>query len=112
MTTFIDGPAGGKTLMLKRAPLFLRVTKKHDEIDALDQLDDTPRRDEEIFVYVRQPGAMLKAIHLNTGSKPGGGWFSRASYKLSELQPLEMEMRTNEAWRVWCEDQAGRLIKA
>lgn len=89
MTTFQDGPAQGKTLMLRRCPFFLRVVTKRGEIDALDQIGDTPSPAESIHVYLRQPGAAMNAIHLNTGRKPGGGWFARADYKLSPVQPPE-----------------------
>lgn len=52
MTRFIDGPAEGVTLMLKRTPVYLRVVRnRQGKWDALDQLDDSPASDEEIFVY-------------------------------------------------------------
>lgn len=107
MTTFLDGPAQSKTLMLKRAPFFLRVViAVSGEIDALDQLGDTPRADELVHVYVRQPGAQHNAIHLNTGRKPGGGWFSRAQYQLSPVQPDDATARRPPLWQKWCEAQA------
>lgn len=89
--------------MLRRLPLFLRVVISGTEIDALDQINDTPRADETVHVYVRQPGAMQNAIHLNTGRKPGGGWFARAEYKLSPTQPSDEEVRSTKAWRQWCQ---------
>lgn len=53
MTRFEDGPAAGVNLSLRRAPMFLRVVQNNQtgEWDALDQLDDTPEKNETIFVY-------------------------------------------------------------
>jgi hypothetical protein len=59
MTTFEDGPAKGQTLMLQRAPLFLRVViDPSGKVDALDQLTDKPASNEKIFAYVltAEPG--------------------------------------------------------
>jgi len=43
MTRFLDGPAQGETLMLRRAPILLRVTRDPmGNFDGLDQLDDRP----------------------------------------------------------------------
>src|SRR5262245_61519854 len=53
MVRFLDGPAAGVDLLLLRAPLFLRVTRRSLEWDALDQFDDLPGADEEIIVYRR-----------------------------------------------------------
>ncbi|MGV3661342.1 MAG: hypothetical protein ACO1TE_14230 [Prosthecobacter sp.] len=112
MTTFHDGPAGGQTLMLRRCPLFLRVVIDGQTVDALDQVEDTPAPSEDVHVYVRQPGAMQKAVHVNTGRKPGGGWFCRADYKLHEIQPTDAQARSTGLWRQWCEAQAAQRIKA
>ena len=55
MIRFTDGPAAGRTLMLQRAPLFLRVTYDPNRLkwDALDPLTDTPIAPEQITVYRR-----------------------------------------------------------
>ena len=60
MTTFVDGPAKGQRLRLKRAARFLRVTEANGEWDALDQLTDHPRTDEKLWAYeiTGQPGMM------------------------------------------------------
>jgi hypothetical protein len=53
VTRFIDGPAAGTVLSLKRSPLFLRAVQDplDGKWDALDQLDDAPRPGERIVVY-------------------------------------------------------------
>ena len=58
MTRFLDGPAAGNALMLRRAPLFLRVTidAAGGKVDALDQLDDDPQDGETVHVYRQLPG--------------------------------------------------------
>lgn len=103
MTTFQDGPAKGKTLMLKRAPVFLRVTELLGEIDGLDQLTDEPEPGETLHAYVltEKPGHM----HLNTGRKPGGGFFPIAVYKLVADQPNQSTMKETGAWQAWTRRQ-------
>ncbi|MES2596044.1 MAG: hypothetical protein V4662_11940 [Verrucomicrobiota bacterium] len=107
MTTFTNGPAQGQTLMLRRAPFFLRVVKDGSNIDALDQLSDEPAVNEAVHVYIRQPGAEANAIHLNVGrgkdGKRGGGWFSRATYQLCPVQPGDDVVRSVKAWESWCQ---------
>lgn len=51
MTTFKDGPAEGRTLLLRRAPTLLRVVQEDGEFDALDQLNDEPGPRESIYCY-------------------------------------------------------------
>ena len=51
MTTFIDGPAKGQHLALKRAPRFLRVVVADGKWDALDQIEDEPRPGELVYAY-------------------------------------------------------------
>lgn len=54
MTTFLDGPAKGQTLILKRSPEILRVVlePKTRKWDALDQPEDAPRPGEMVYIYV------------------------------------------------------------
>lgn len=103
MTKFVNGPAHGATLMLKRAPLYLRVViDALGKIDALDQLADTPTRDETLACYkATQRGG---AIHINSRGKQGqrtGGFFTMAEYAFVDPQPSDAEMRTTAAWHAW-----------
>jgi hypothetical protein len=104
MTTFQDGPAKGKTLMLRRAPRFLRVVEKNGKFDALDQLDDKPEPGENLFAYeiTGRPGMM----HIH--KRGGGGWYPIANYRFIEPQPTDAEMRTIEAWHSWCMKEDDR----
>lgn len=55
MIRFLDGPAEGVVLELQAAPQRLRVVRGQDGTwDALDQPEDAPRPDEEVFWYERQ----------------------------------------------------------
>jgi len=99
MATFKDGPAQGQKLMLKRAPIFLRVVEKDGKFDALDQLSDRPEPGEKIYAYkiIGEP----TAVHLYFGGGRGG-WYAMAEYGFCKTQPTDSEMRTNEGWRKWC----------
>lgn len=104
MTKFNGGPANGQTLMLKRAPKFLRVTLKTErgkpKFDALDQPNDTPEATERIFAY-EQFGEVGSA-HINMGRK-GGGFYTLADYRFVPDQPTDAEMRNSVKWEKWCE---------
>lgn len=82
-------------MMLKRSPLFLRVTERDGKLDALDQLDDKPHESETIYAYERVGEAY--ACHIN--ATKGGGFYSMADYKFVVPQPTDKEMRTLDAWR-------------
>lgn len=105
MTRFVDGPAAGKTLLLKRAPLFLRaVQTASGEWDALDQLDDEPQAGEHIYVYQRS-GPPLRA-HINFGRR-GCGFFEGGEYRLAAAQPPDDVLRDRVSWRAWAQGHAG-----
>lgn len=108
MTNFLDGPAMGQVLLLRRSPLFLRVVQAQGgEWDALDQLDDTPKPREKLFVYrlVKTEGR----IHIcRRGGR--GGMYSRALYTLHDTQPADETLRLTRMWRDWCADEYDRLL--
>lgn len=103
MTTFLDGPAKGKTLMLKRAARFLRVVENDGSFDALDQPCDVPTPNEKLYAYTVVGDVGHCHIHASRGR---GGFYPIANYKLVEAQPTEAEMRDNASWRAWCERNA------
>lgn len=109
MTRFLDGPAIGKTLMLKRAPFFLRVTvsesREKKTFDALDQLEDQPRPNEDLFVYemVGKPGS----CHVRCGNG-GSGFYMVADYKMVEVQPEDIILRDTAKWAEWVDQEAKR----
>lgn len=103
MTSFSDGPAAGQTLLLKRAPRFLRVTFNGSKWDALDQLADRPEPHEELFAYERSE--YRGTCHMRFAR--GGGFYCMAEYKLVPEQPTDAEMRSQSKWEKWAEGMAA-----
>jgi hypothetical protein len=102
MTTFLNGPAKGQTLMLKRSPILLRVCLNGKKWDALDQPDDLPHPAEIMFVYV------LKEFKGHCMINPGG-CYPLAKYELFEPteQPSHAIMRNRDQWQKWCIDNGA-----
>lgn len=100
MTKFENGPAAGVTLMLRRAPVFLRVTQRGGKFDALDQLDDRPHEREKLTAYALKERPGWASIRASNG---GGGFFPVATYEVIEAAPDDATMRDETAWRAWCE---------
>ena len=109
---FVNGPACGTTLDLKRAPLLLRVVIGPKGVDALDQLDDEPQADEQIHVY-RLVGNVGRGIACSRGRR-GGGCMSYlvARYVLHDPQPTDAAARDRESWRTWAQAQVQSLAPA
>jgi hypothetical protein len=109
MTRFTDGPAQGKHLWLRRAPRYLRVVRdvRTGAVDALDQLDDKPGPDEEVFVYERDADA-VGTIHLDrvVNGRRRGEWYSYADYRHVPDAPVE-SLREADAWRAWAAARAA-----
>lgn len=98
MSRFVDGPAEGKSLLLRRAPKLLRVTRSDaGEIDALDQLDDRPKPNETITVYERV--TTPSTVHINM--RGGCGRYQIADYRQTSRQPDDATARSTAAWRAW-----------
>lgn len=105
MTTFVDGPAKGQTLMLKRSPCCLRVTVKETgdkskpvKYDALDQLEDKPEFGETVYVYEL---TAIPGVAFIDGAKIHGR-YSIAQYKLMNYQPSYAVLIDNDRWEQWC----------
>jgi hypothetical protein len=107
MSKFHQGPADGHSLMLARAPRFLRVVVgPNNKIDALDQLGDSPEENEEIHVYEIQTEPIR--VHINRG-RGKSGWYQIADYAHFPEQPADHEVRTHGAWEAWVQATAARL---
>jgi hypothetical protein len=103
---FLDGPAKGTVLNLQRAPLQFRVVIDRDgTVDALDQLDDSPKPSEAIHVYLRQGAATC--YHVLCTPRRLSGWRVAADYLLYDRQPNDDVARDEHAWREW----AARRLK-
>jgi len=100
MIRFLDGPAEGTPLDLRRAPVLLRVVIDQDgTVDALDQLDDTPKDSETIYVYYRD-GEVSRGFMCSRGrGGKGCQLILSADYRLHAEQP---DVRATERWQEWC----------
>lgn len=103
-TTFEDGPARGARLSLGRSPILLRVViDRTGTVDALDQVDDTPRPGEAIHVYVlaEKPG-VCHIDYRDTQGRRRGEWRSTGTYHLAPIQPEDAVLRDTARWQAWC----------
>lgn len=106
MTTFLDGPAKGNTLMLKRTVIILRVTVgPTGQWDALDQVEDQAATDELIHVYVLW---QCKGTTHIRAAKGRGGFYNMVAYKhlepfLNQPLPPQQALRDNKRWFDWCD---------
>lgn len=113
MTRFLDGPAAGETLSLTRAPIMLRAVKGPKGWDALDQLEDEPKANEAVTVYilVSEPRVMF----IDGCTKGGGrrvGWREvGGDYRALAEQPGDAHTRTDAAWIAWIEANKPRLLE-
>lgn len=106
-TYFLDGPAQGKSLNLRRLPHFLRVVISADgTVDALDQLDDVCASSETPHVY-RMEGSVGRAIFCSRGH--GCRTEEIADYRYHDQQPEESVLRDNDAWAEWATKEYTNL---
>jgi hypothetical protein len=104
--TFLDGPAKGVELALRRVPKYLRVVRScRGKWDALDQLDDEPRPREQIFVYVRRDDLPQSKMFVRASKRSlSGVWFT-CSYTFLQEQPEDFNVRTTWMWQQWASRQ-------
>jgi hypothetical protein len=108
MITFIDGPAQGVQLNLRRAPIMLRVVQSARAWDALDQPDDDPRRGEQVHVYI-QVGP-TQTYHMKCAKRSASGWYTNASYRHFPDQPAAEHVSSAAAWAIWCDTNRLALL--
>lgn len=109
MTKFVDGPAAGALVFLRRAPLFLRAVKGSvGDWDALDQVDDKPHADETIVAYRRRGDVFTAHVQRVVDGRRCGGWYQGGEYFVVSTQPPDAVMRDNAEWRKWAESE-GRF---
>jgi hypothetical protein len=72
--------------------------------DALDQVDDNPRRDEEVYVYVLMEEPTRYHLLIRGKGKREGGWYQDGKYKHLPEKPEDHVLRDNERWRRWTLD--------
>lgn len=109
MTELLDGPAAGVALMLRRSPLFLRVTcSPRGNWDALDQLADEPRPRETVYAY-RRVGRSRGLVCVRG---KGRGCYPMVSYRVVEPQPPDEVLRDTARWRAWATAEWERIKAA
>lgn len=107
MTRFLDGPAEGKTLMLHRAPFFLRAVQAPDGTwDALDQLDDEPKPDERIVLY--QLEGEPTWMHVCRSPRSQSGMYRGGTYRLAANPPDEATLRDRRKWQWWANTEGPK----
>lgn len=104
MAAFVDGPAEGLRLSLRRCPMYLRLVldRSTGGWDALDQPDDAPRESEDVYVYEILPHTWSQVF-----VRPGGRYES-GSYRHRDdvdVQGGRASLREAEQWRDWASDQ-------
>ncbi len=79
------------------------VRSRQGNWDALDQLDDTPKPTEEIFLYAltEKPGWMHLCIRGK--GKAAGVFYTTGRYRHVALQIPDATLRDTQAWRTWCQ---------
>jgi hypothetical protein len=99
MSTFHEGPAHAKELVLRRAPIYLRVVvAASGKVDALDQPEDTPEAGEMVHVYRRRTGV---SVIFACGRRGAGGRYEAAEYEW--VPDVEGErLRDRAEWVKWC----------
>lgn len=110
MIRFSDGPAEGQYLMLRRAPLYLRVVFDtiEQKWDALDQIPDAPAAGDVIYVYRREGAAGYAMIDWTERGRRRGGRFASGVYQLAAEQPDDATARDKDKWQAWCWEQFKR----
>jgi hypothetical protein len=106
VSTFVDGPAAGVTLMFSRGPLFLRVVRGPNGWDVLDQLDDAPADDEIVYVYRRVGDCRAAHLLYRGRGKNRSGWYEFADYE--HIPDVDGEqLRDNGVWQAWAKERAA-----
>lgn len=102
MITFLDGPAAGTKLSLHRAPIFLRVVidRETGRVDALDQLNDVPKKSEAVHVYYcPEPFMFRRDIIVCPPQAMASGEYTHRADVDGE------QFRETHVWRAWCRAQ-------
>jgi hypothetical protein len=102
MVNFLDGPALGVELPLRRAPFLLRVTRSSlfGDWDALDQVEDVPTANAVITVYrlASVPSRMNITYHTPGGRRRGESLVQATYQHFGVEQPNEHDARCPVCW--------------
>ena len=103
MIRFLDGPAAGEVLQLRRAPIYLRVAiDAAGDVDALDQPGDKPKRSETLFAYrLKGKAGWVHLLVRGPDRRRKGGYFATGEYEVIEPQPDDATIREQARWEAW-----------
>ena len=105
---FHDGPVKGRTLTLKRSPLFIRVVIDPDgEVVALDKDDPAFGSIPAVYVLQKHPCKVLIDRQDSKGRKNSINE-SYVDYVLHKNQPCE-EISWPEQWQQWALKEFERI---
>jgi hypothetical protein len=117
-TTFLDGPAAGQKLSLRRNPILLRVT--HDPVtnstvggvwDALDNPADKLKHAEKCYLYRLTAPPGYVHVRATAKSGPSGSWCTGV-YSVMLVQPDRDILRDNDKFGRWCDEHRIELMPA
>ena len=107
----IAGHGKGKLLDLKRTPKYLRFVFNGSDwgtLDALDQLDDTPRPGEHMIAAVIGESSNIHVDGMKNGRRCG--WNVKIiDYDMIAVQPSQELMRDIAKWQAWCVEQEQQI---
>lgn len=108
---FIGGPADKRMIgPFSPAPVMLRVVRDAEgNWDALNEPDDTPKPQEQVFVY--RLNSIPRTGHASCRPRSKSFWWSAADYVYHDVQPDRAVLADTERWRAWC-DGCNSLILA
>lgn len=98
MTRFTDGPAKGQHFMIRRTPVFVRVTEENGKWDILNDPGDAPRKTERPHAYVLTEKPGMCCVRASKGQ---GGIFQSGTHRHCDPQPSESTMHDQAAWERW-----------
>lgn len=101
MTEFLDGPAAGVKLMLRRAPTCLRVVRAPKGWDALASVSSGTVAEPGEWIYVYRRVGQAGMMHINARPRGKSGTFAIAQYRHVPDAPQHPALRDNQAWRTW-----------
>lgn len=117
---FLDGPAAGLEITVRRAPTYLRVVAggvkgtawRGECWDVLDLPEDEPEAGERLYAYRIMPGTWGQVF-----VRPGGEFQSGDYYLLEVSDELLEAFRVREQFRAWAvldhaRQVSGRALSA
>lgn len=105
MVEFIDGPAKGAQLNLRRIPKFIRVViDATGNVDALDLKTDRAQANEKVYVYRAVDNTSVSGFVCGIKRAHGCIFFNSCKYAMYKDQPENSIMHHRALWEQWVEE--------